>query len=59
MKTTLKYCVFLNTEPQEGIYRHQGKGGQGQTLAQSMGTAAETRPRPRFRGPTWAARAAF
>ena len=37
-ETYPKLCISP-IEPHGGIYRHQGKGGQGQTLAQSTGVA--------------------
>ena len=63
MKITLKHYISLNTETQEGIYRHQGKGGSGANPGQKYGrgrarTAVETQPRPRFLSSSRAARAA-
>ena len=64
MKTTLKHCIFSNSRTQGGIYSHQGRGARLATAGQKDGrsrarTAAETRPRPHFRGSSGAARAAL
>ena len=61
MKTTPKTLHISNTGTPEGIYSHQGRGGQGTGPGPKRGrgrdrTAAETLPRPRFRGHTGAAR---
>jgi len=38
-------CISPSSEPQGGIYRHQGKGGQGDNpLAQRLGAAARAAP---------------
>ena len=62
-KTTLKYCISLNTEPQGVYIGTRGKGGQGTNPDPKYGrvrarTAAKTRPRPCFRRSSRAARAA-
>ena len=48
MERKLHYYLYISLKnPQGGIYRHQGKGGQGdkpwpEALAQPASTAAET-----------------
>ena len=64
MKTTL-FSVYLPTEDPRGFFiGTREEGGQGTTSGPKRGrgrdgTTAETRPMPRFRDPTGAARAAL
>ena len=64
MKLLLKLCIYPTLEPQGVFIATREEGGQetgpGPKCGRGRGcTAAETRPRPRFRGPTRAARAAL
>ena len=61
-ENTLKHCISSALETPRGNYRHQEKGGQGTNPGPKYRpgracTAAETRPGPRFCGPTRAAHA--
>ena len=63
MKTTPKTLHISLKKTPGGIYRYQGKGGQGTNPGPKYGrgrarTVTETGPRPRFHGPTRAARTA-
>ena len=64
MKLLLKLCISFTLENPKGIYRHQGYEGPGdrsgpKRRARRGRRAAETRPKPRFRGHSMAARAAL
>ena len=64
MKRKLHYSLYISLKnSQGGIYRHQGKGGQGATSGPRRwrgraSTAMETRPELRFCGCTGETRAA-